>query len=86
MWIPVPDDADPDLTFRIDDPDPYQTNTVAVPGRYLLFKISTGNMFKKSFVIEFNSVVDPDPYWIRIQSFLDPYSEYGSGSTQANIG
>ena len=33
------------------------------------------------------SVVDPDPYWIRIQELpADPYSEYGSGSIHANIG
>ena len=35
-----------------------------------------------------NSVVDPDPYWILIQNFVDlnPFLEFGSGSTLGKIG
>ena len=35
-----------------------------------------------------NSVVNPDPYWIRIKelSGSNRYSEYGFGSTHVNIG
>ena len=87
IWIRVEN-------FRILDPDPYNISygsriTALNPTptiKHVVITETSGIDRQVSVILTLivmllqSSVVDPDPYWIRIQELL------GSGSTHANIG